>query len=132
MSRAATIPVTTDDAELIRLGDELQKAWAHAKALEDDETGAFEQAFQACGAIVDQIERCRASTFAGLRAKALAVHWCHDGAEIIELSEPDHQTTNIRLAQTIIRDLLAAGVPARAGMTEAELPTATAEGQRHG
>ena len=57
----------------------------------------------ASGAIVEQIEGCTATTIDGLRVKALAVLWCH-GWNLEELT--DHQTTDIRLAQSILRDLL--------------------------
>jgi hypothetical protein len=53
---------------------------------------------------VGQIERRGVFTWDGLKVKARAVLWCHVGEATIELTE--HQTTDVRMAQAIIYDLL--------------------------
>jgi hypothetical protein len=101
-----------EDADLLALGAQLEAAWkrqneADAQCLAgdgDESYPAVEAAWDVCHAIALKIERLRASTIEELRVKARAVLWCHSGEDRIELSE--HQTTDIRLAQSILDDLL--------------------------
>jgi hypothetical protein len=49
------------------------------------------------------IEQCVATKLDGLRVKAIAVLWCHGGDMDFKFGE---ETTDARLAQSIVRDLL--------------------------
>ena len=101
---------TTADAELLRLGDELDRAWAHEKALIDSETwgDTYETAYEASRAVVGQIEQQQAHTLEGLRVKARAVMWCHQGDEMDgePFSLTENQTTDVRLAESIVLELV--------------------------
>ena len=109
---AAGLPAetTTADAELLRLGTELESAWTRERALIDSKTwgDTYEAAFNASSAIVDQIEQQRAHTLEGVRVKVRAVMWCHQGeeddAEPFRLSHYQ-RTTDVRLAESIVLDL---------------------------
>jgi len=118
---AAAIPAvalasepTSADAALLALGEQLEAAWAATTAAyekyRDDpslEAGVItDVADKAAAAIVHQIEAVPASTIDGLRVKARAVQWCYD-ADPVDLAV-DRSTTDLRLANSIIRDLLAA------------------------
>ncbi len=112
---AASLPAKTASADetLLHLGDELDRAWAHEKALIDSETwgDTYETAYEASRAVVSQIEQQQAHTLEGLRVKARAVMWCHQGGEMDgePFSLTENQTTDVRLAESIVLDLV--GVP---------------------
>jgi hypothetical protein len=104
-----------DDAELIRLGQELKAVWADYEAgvapvekiyLQGAED-LFDAAFKKVEAVVDRIEELTATTIEGLRVKALAVSWCHSGESILGEELSEQNTTDVRLAASIINDLLA-------------------------
>jgi hypothetical protein len=63
----------------------------------------FEKAYDEVSPIVDRVLAAPASTLAGLRVRARAAAWCHDGVE----AESD-DATDARLAWSIVRDLLQA------------------------
>ena len=96
------------DTDLIRLGKELEGAWAREFELINSKTwgDTYEAAFNASSVIVHQIEEHQAHTLDGLRVKARAVMWCQLGADP---NEPfclgEHQTTDIRLTEAIILEL---------------------------
>ncbi len=97
------------DAELLALGEELRRAWAQertaARGGSDEEAeAAFVAAYEASSAIVDQIADRVAHTREGLQVKAQAFLWCWSGDLDFELSR--EQTTDVRMAQSIIRDLI--------------------------
>jgi hypothetical protein len=102
---------TSADAELLRLGAELDRAWAQEKALIYDDGACgdgYEVANDASSAVGRQIEKQQAHTLEGLRVKARAVMWCHQGEEMD--GEPftlsDQGTTDVRLVEALIRDLV--------------------------
>lgn len=66
---AAGLPAETGDETLLRLGEELDRAWAREKALIDSKTwgDAYAAAFNARDEIVDRIEKHQAHTLEGLR-----------------------------------------------------------------
>jgi len=100
------------DAQLIRLGAEFEKAWEREKvAVLADDDEAVNQACDRTGLIVGQIECRAASTFEGLWVKARAVSWCHNEEPLGPDSLTEEPTTDIRLAGTILRDILAMGCP---------------------
>ena len=107
---AADPPTVTADAEIIGLGAELDTAWARERALGDsDDSGeAFEVAWFATAAVVAKIEQHQAHTLEGLRVKARAVMWCHQGDEMDgeQFSLSEQQTTDIRLVESIVLDLV--------------------------
>lgn len=97
------------DVRLLQLGKQLETAWAHQRQLEHDaseaELAEFDKAFNRVSRIAKKIEALPAHSLAGLKVKARAIRWCHSGEKRIELAR--QPTTDIRLAQSIIRDLLA-------------------------
>lgn len=109
-STAAIAAPASGDAELTRLGAELEAAWsveaADAERCETDEE--LEAVMARAGDIVDRIEHLPASTLAGLKVKARAVSWCNQGEEIDpnRFNPYNGATTDGRLAASIVRDLL--------------------------
>lgn len=117
------VPLPSDphpDADLIRLGEAFEAAWRYENeeyALLKGVEQTFENeavvcasahaAADATSALVDQIMECRAVTIEGLRVKARAVCWCHAGDPIDEQSFGS-DGTDVRVAATIVRDLLGA------------------------
>ena len=109
----ATAAEPHPDAELLRLGRELDAAWAHERATYARMKGSYSKeadritqaAMLATGEIVDRIEELPATTLDGFKVKARAVSWCYDGGEV-DLGFQG--TTDERLANAIIRELLAA------------------------
>jgi len=109
----ASAPASAD-AALIALGEELETAWAAEIAAYAQYRGDFsleheaitDAAYEATKAVILRIEAVPASTMEGLRVKARAVQWCYD-ADPVDLAV-DQSTTDLRLANSIIRDLLAA------------------------
>ncbi len=100
------------DAQLIGLGAEFEKAWEREKvAVLAGDNAAVSQACDRTGLIVEQIERRAATTFEGLWVKARAVSWCHCEEPLGPDSLTDEPTADIRLAGTILRDILAIGRP---------------------
>ena len=103
------------DATLLRLGDELDRAWAHEKALIDSKTwgDTYEAAYNVTSRVVDQIEKQQAKTLEGVQVKVRAVMWCHQGekedAESFRLSHYQ-RTTDVRLAESIVLDLAALSI----------------------
>jgi hypothetical protein len=61
-------------------------------------------------AIARQMIEIRAHTLAGLQAKAIAVAHCQTGDEDNQIILDDQQTTDVRLAQSILADLLGEAV----------------------
>ncbi|WP_395697206.1 hypothetical protein [Methylocella sp.] len=111
------------DAELIRLGAMLDEASRKTLALEaalpddysDEDRANFDAAFDATLAIVDQIERLSATTVAGLKAKVRAIAWCHSDEPFDDECFNEQGTTNVRLAASVMRDLMAMQVDANVG-----------------
>ena len=97
-----------NDAELVRLGAQLDAAWSEQVASDKADNDIDEPHERACE-IAHRIEQMQATTIAGLIVKARACSWCHGG----EPFEPDffsldgHPTTDLRLAASVFRDLLA-------------------------
>jgi hypothetical protein len=95
------------DAELIRLGHEFKAAWATEKAGFSREVSdaTATELIKPCTDLARRIEGIPAKTLHGLMVKAEVVNWCHcadfDGFE---------DTTDLRVAAGIIRDLLALAV----------------------
>lgn len=117
ITRQEYSPRVTDshpDADLLNLGEALDASSARLKALHDLITEENEhlmvEVIEICldyaQPIVERIEKLRAHTLDGLRVKAKAIKWCHGGEEI-QLA-PDMPTTDARIAESILRDLLAA------------------------
>ena len=99
------------DAALLQLSEELDRAWDAEQAVfavwrnvcsneADENTDA---AAAVSSGIVEQIGETPATTLDGLRVKAKAVLWCHCGE--LESLDGDDATTDIRLADSILRDL---------------------------
>lgn len=107
--RAALLPaadpqLASPDARLLILRNALLDEWETELAASSPAHGsAAEDAAARAGAIARRMIEKRAYTLEGLQAKAIAALYCHNG-EDIELSE--QQTTDVRLAQSILADLL--------------------------
>lgn len=109
---ALTVPAdaASGDRELVRLGVELEAAWTAERALDaslDVGDDAFGVVMGRTRDIVHQIEVIPATSLAGLQVKARAILWCHSGEPIASDAFNDQETTDIRLAASIVRDLLA-------------------------
>jgi hypothetical protein len=91
------------ELKLIELGAQLDRTWAEQRRLEGSDD--FENARDRVSRIVDEIEALPAYTMGGLRVKARAIWWCHSGEASISFGEL-HPTTDLRLAQSIVVDLL--------------------------
>jgi len=119
-----TLAATSADADLIRLGRDLDAAWAVSvaayKAAEieaPDYDGPLSEAAEAtmeAGAeIVDQIKGCTATTLSGIIVKTRAIHWCQGltepgaGDPILEMDEFRFPvpTTDRRILLGLLDDL---------------------------
>lgn len=111
------------DAELIRLGATLDDANNKMRALEaelvddgsDEASEHIYAAIAVASAIVDQIERLSATTLAGLKVKVRAIAWCHSDEPFDDECFNEQGTTNVRLASSVMRDLMAMHVGASSG-----------------
>ncbi len=106
MSRANSKTSTADDATLLALAKPFMDARAAVRAA--DRRGSDVDVEAACArasAIVAKIATLPARTIEGLKLKAAAVAYCHAGQRKIKLTR--NQTTDVRLAQSIVADLLA-------------------------
>jgi len=101
------------DAELLRLGRQLNDAWETEKQAFAFWKGVFSKeadaaknaAAEPTGNIVDVIEKARACTPAGIAVKLRALSWCHGGAPFEDCVEREGLTTDVLLALSIVRDL---------------------------
>ena len=109
----------TPDAELLRLGQAFEAAWAFEhglwKAMPDDDTPAHYAAEERAGEahdrthdLVKQIKAQKATTLAGLRVKARAAKWMNADELFNEADEPDHDFSR-PMAVSILNDLLNLG-----------------------
>ena len=102
------------DAGLLALGREMERLWiaevtslaAHRSSQTPESEAASDAASEATSAIVERIADLPARTPEGLRVKARAVAWCNaleGGTFDIEYGG---ETTDIRLAMSMVRDIL--------------------------
>lgn len=107
-----------DDAELVALGAEFERAWdverpkwaAVAPGTKDD---VVLKIMAPCRVLSERILRLPAHTLVGLRIKARAILWCHNG----ELDVFGHgEATDEKLAESIVRDLLALSIVSEAAI----------------
>jgi hypothetical protein len=111
---AASASSRHSDAELLRLGAELEHAWAAEEAAYlrnarpefdqaiEDENQAY---FDAAHRIAHQIIEVRATTFDGLFVKASALAWVRREEEF-DPEDFEDKTTDLRLAGSIANDLM--------------------------
>ena len=84
----------------------MEAAWAKERVgLKSWSDAEYSAAVDKSSAIVDRIVEEPARTLDGLRIKARALAWCHSG-EVESLGIDENPTTDIRVADSIIRDLL--------------------------
>jgi hypothetical protein len=99
------------DADLLALGRQFEAAWATEKAVTDSTATDLqcETAVEATSNLAHEIAKAQARTLDGLRVKVRALSWCYDGEDItlFEDDEEKDRTTDTRLADSILRDLLA-------------------------
>jgi hypothetical protein len=96
------------DDHLLALGRLFEVAWAtenESFKVELSDADA-EAAMAPARSIVHQIENIPARTLEGLKVKVRAIAWCHGGEEVCILEDPD-DATDVRIAGSIVRDLLA-------------------------
>lgn len=91
------------------LGQELEAAWAAERALLSPASGAdLEAACNASSRIVQQILELPENSIENLKLKARAFAWCWGDHTKIDIEAYDEDaTTDIRLAASIVRGLLA-------------------------
>lgn len=98
--------VTSADSELLQLGYSLGEAWAsEEQAYDTEDWEQAELASNLASSLVARIQGMPAHTIEGLRVKAQALVWCYSGGEV---QLPNSDTTNMKLVQGIIADLLRA------------------------
>lgn len=110
------VTVASDD-HLRDLGRRLDQAWSNQKHLDAVYSGdggheadtAWTAAYDACGGLVCQIEQVPATTIEGLAVKTRAVAWCLSGGPIVAEKFGGSTSTDIRIATSILRDILAMG-----------------------
>jgi hypothetical protein len=94
------------DAELIALRQELELAWQVERGLLDDAAAElFEVAYRRCSDIVNLMFKYKATSLAGLQAKAVAIMWCIGDDDDLFLGE--FLTTDCKMANGLLDDLLA-------------------------
>ena len=111
VSAALSIPLakTTggDDAELLRLGHEMDRLIAEENAAKpahnDGDWTAWDAAYERSQVAVRAVTELPARSLEGFRIKARAVAWCYSGDEV---DFPDTSSTDMKLVNAIIRDLL--------------------------
>ena len=115
------------DAELLRLGDLLEAAWADEKAayaaaegVDDDDAPEnihVTEMAERCSDTVDQITLIPATTLVGVQVKVRAASWCRD-CEPFEVDEfdpyipgqePSPPSTSARVLASLMTDLVAIG-----------------------
>lgn len=114
MGAAATVPAIAKsaDADLLELGREFEAAFAIEEAArhigrETDDWTAWDAAYAKTDAIVKRIEKMPATTMEGVHVKARCVQWCYGSDPVFH--DLENYTTDMRLAQGIVLDLLALG-----------------------
>jgi hypothetical protein len=101
----AAILDDSPDAELLDLGARLEAAWTDERlAHEGPDAELSDDAYHRSAAVARRILAVRAYTLDGLRVKARAVAWCHDG-DPVDLGLGEHRTTDLRLTHSILADL---------------------------
>jgi len=104
---ALAVAKSTESPQTMQaLGVEFERLWAierHANALGTDEE--VSAACDACSAIVHRILAVPARTLDDFKVKGRALSWCYSGSDI-GLFEDDKKTTDVKIVQSIVRDLL--------------------------
>lgn len=95
------------DQRLLDLGREFEALYRAENAAKPKDRmhgdwTAWDAAYERTSKVVHRILRLRARSFAGVRVKARAVDWCHSGG----FRSFDGTTTDMKLADQIVRDLL--------------------------
>ncbi len=101
------------DAELLRLGAELDRAWARERTLTYDDGAChdgYEAANDASSVVGRHIEQQQAHTLEGLRVKARSVMWCHQWGKFEPFNRAEQRTTDVRLVEAIVLDLVGAPI----------------------
>jgi hypothetical protein len=114
---AAASPTVSEnqqaDLELLALGAEFEKSLIDTDRLfalverGADRDAKCDEAHSQTSSLARQIEAVPATTLAGLQVKARAVFWTHCGEPVDQNFFDEDPTTDLRLAASIIRDLLA-------------------------
>jgi hypothetical protein len=98
------------DATLIGLGRELSATWATERSVckrfedidNDEANAAVEAAVARTSDVVQRILRQQARTIEGIKVKTSAISWCWGGR-----IDFDTETTDMKLVQSVLTDLLA-------------------------
>jgi hypothetical protein len=104
--RPHDLQLSSPDAHLLTLRSALLDAWEKQMRLYAEGDERWTEAADRGEALARQMVEMRAFTLAGLQAKAIAVAHCQHGDEEAAIVLVDRQTTDVRLAQSILADLL--------------------------
>jgi hypothetical protein len=104
--RPHDLQLSSPDAHLLTLRSALLDAWEAERRLYAEGDERWTEAADRGAALARQMVELRAFTLAGLQAKAIAVAYCQTGDDETEIILDDQQTTDVRLAQSILKDLL--------------------------
>jgi hypothetical protein len=107
--RPHDLQLSSPDAHLLTLRSALLDAWEEETRLYAEGDERWTEAADRGGALARQMVEMRAYTLAGLQAKAIAVAHCQQGGDESRIILDDQQTTDVRLAQSILADLLGCG-----------------------
>jgi hypothetical protein len=105
---AAAHAHAVENTALLKAGAEFERLWAIEVAAKpsgsDGDWSRWDEAYEETRSVVHGIVAIPACSMAGMKIKARAIQWCH-GADILDVGA--NETTDARLANSLIRDLLA-------------------------
>jgi hypothetical protein len=104
--RPHDLQLSSPDAHLLTLRSALLNAWEEETRLYAELNGQWAEAADRGAVLARQTVEMRAFTLSGLQAKAIAVAHCQQGDDESRIILDDQQTTDVRLAQSILTDLL--------------------------
>lgn len=99
------------DAELLALGVEFERLWTAELAAKpvgdqyDSDWSEWDRAYERTQKVARRIQKLPARTHEGMRVKARGILWCHSR----NFEGFEAEATDLRLAEQIVRDLLAMG-----------------------
>jgi hypothetical protein len=104
--RPADLQLASPDAHLLTMRSALLDEWEEEAQLSAARDDRWTEAANRASALARRRVEIRALSLAGLQAKAIAVAYCQTGDDETEIVLDDAQTTDIRLARSILKDVL--------------------------
>jgi hypothetical protein len=104
--RPADLQLASPDAHLLTMRNALLDEWENQTRLSAARDDQWTAAADRAGALARRMVEIRAFSLAGLQAKAIAVAYCQFGDDETEIVLDHQQATDVRLAQSILADLL--------------------------